>query len=76
VKEVDGTKVKNVQQKGENYRVNTATAIVLRPLYRSTCFNWHIQLRTGGFCWCKVLLPAALADGNWGCKTWSHSKEN
>jgi len=24
----------------------------------------HLQLRTGGFCWCKVLLPHALADGN------------
>jgi len=25
------------------------------------CISWlsqHVQLRTGGFCWCKVLLPA------------------
>jgi len=24
----------------------------------------YSQLRTGGFCWSKVLLPHALADGN------------
>jgi len=30
---------------------------ILWPLYRSTCISWHLQLRTGGFCWCKVLLP-------------------
>jgi len=34
------------------------------PLYSSTCVTWHLQLRTGGFCWCKVLLPAGLTDGN------------
>ena len=27
------------------------------PLHRSTCVSRHFQLRTGGFCWCKVLLP-------------------
>ena len=36
----------------------TTTTTVLRPLYRSTCVTWHHLLRTGGFCWCKVLLPA------------------
>ena len=36
----------------------TTTTIVLQPLYRSTCLSQHLQLRTGGFCWCKVLLPA------------------
>ena len=36
----------------------TTTTIVLRPLYRSTCAIRHLQLRTGGSCWCKVLLPA------------------
>ena len=36
----------------------TTTATVLRPLYRSTGCRRHLQLRTGGFCWCKVLLPA------------------
>jgi len=36
----------------------TTTTTVLRPLYRSTCFSRHLQLRTGRFCWCKVLLPA------------------
>jgi len=35
---------------------------VLRPLYRSTGISRHLQLRTGGFCWCKVLLP--------GCPCW------
>jgi len=25
--------------------------------YRSICVGRHLQLRTGGFCWCKVLLP-------------------
>ena len=41
------------------------TTTVLRPLYRSVCVSRHLQLRTGrGFCWCKVLLPRALADGN------------
>ena len=30
---------------------------VLWPFYRSTCVTRHRQLRTGGFCWCKVLLP-------------------
>ena len=40
------------------------TTIVLRPLYRSACISWHLQLRTGRFRWCKVLLPHALVDGN------------
>jgi len=31
-------------------------------LYRSTCVSGHLQLRTGGFCWCKS--QHALADGN------------
>ena len=35
----------------------TTTTTVLWPLYRSTCVSWHLQLRTGEFCWCKVLLP-------------------
>jgi len=32
------------------------------PLYRTTCISRHSQLRTGGFCWSKVLLPA--------CRCW------
>ena len=41
----------------------TTTTAVLRPLYSSACVNInintrHLQLRTGGFCWCKVSLPA------------------
>ena len=43
---------------------------VLRPLYRTTCIGRHRQLRTGGFCWSKVLLPACpcwwqLAHSYW-----------
>ena len=38
------------------------TTTVLQPLYRSTCVSQHLQLRTGGFCCCKVLLPA--------CRCW------
>jgi len=34
------------------------TTTVVWPLYRSTCVRRHLQLRTGGFCWCKVLLLA------------------
>jgi len=30
---------------------------VLWPLYRTTCVSRHPQLRTGGFCWSRVLLP-------------------
>jgi len=34
------------------------TTTILRPLYRSTSFRQHLQLKTGGFCQCKVLPPA------------------
>jgi len=37
---------------------NNTTTTVLRPLCRSVCVSQHLQLRTGGFCWCRVLLPA------------------
>jgi len=36
----------------------TTTTTILWPLYRSTCISQHLQLRTGGFCWCNVLLLA------------------
>jgi len=36
----------------------TTNTIFLRPLYMSACISQHLLLRTGGFCWCKVLLPA------------------
>ena len=36
---------------------NQPETIVSRPFYRSTCVSRQLQLRTGGFCWCKVLLP-------------------
>jgi len=37
----------------------TTTTTIPQPLctYRSTCVNRYLQLRTGGFCWCKILLP-------------------
>ena len=41
--------------------LSTATT-VLWPVYRSTCVSWHLQLRTGGFCSCKVFLPT--------CRCW------
>ena len=45
------------------------TNFVLWPLYRSTCVSQHLQLRTGGFCWCRVLLPKQnLAVLNWRCQ--------
>jgi len=37
---------------------------LLWQLYRSSCFSQHHQLRTGGFCWCRLLLPA--------CPCWQH----
>ena len=40
----------------------TTTATFLRPLYRSTGVSRHLQLRTAGFCWCKVLLAT--------CRCW------
>jgi len=42
---------------------STTTTAILWPLYRSICISWHLQLRTAGFCWCKVC-RYALADGN------------
>jgi len=36
----------------------------LYNLYRSTCVSRHLRLRTGGFSWCKVLLPACPCCGN------------
>ena len=50
--QIDGCSVSQL-----NSCTTTTTATVLQPLYRSTCVSWHLQLRTGGFRWCKVLLP-------------------
>ena len=33
---------------------NTCTTAMFPPLYRSTLVSRHLQLRTWGFCWCKV----------------------
>ena len=40
------------------------TTTITWQLYRSACVSRQLQLRTGGFCWCKVLLPACPCDGN------------
>ena len=42
------------------YTTTTITTI-LWPLYRSTYISRHLQLGTGGFCWCKVLHAHMLA---------------
>ena len=39
------------------FNTTVTDSTVLQPLYKSTCVNRHLQLRTGWFCWCKVLLP-------------------
>jgi len=36
---------------------NQTNCPFVRPLYRSSCVSRHLQVRTGGFCWCIVLLP-------------------
>jgi len=39
----------------------SATALpVIQALYRSTCYSQHPKLRTGEFCWCRVLPPASV----------------
>ena len=39
------------------YISTTTTTTILQPLYRTTCISQHLQLRTGRFCWSKVLMP-------------------
>ena len=43
-------------------------------LHRSTCISWHLQLITGGFCWCsftacmhllKATSTSGLGRGSW-----------
>jgi len=36
-----------------------AAAVLTVVVYRSTCISWHLQFRTGEFCWCKVFLLLA-----------------
>jgi len=44
-----------------NNHTGTTTAInVLWQLYKSTCVSWHLQLRTGRFCWRKVSVHMPL----------------
>ena len=49
--------MKEPNMNGQPYSVVSALPAILWPLYRSTCVSRHTQLRTGGFCWSKVLLP-------------------
>ena len=49
-----------ITQGDHKINVVTITTTVLRPIYRTTCVSQHLQLRTGGFCLCKVLLPTCL----------------
>jgi len=44
------------------------TTTVLRPLYRTTCVNWHHQLRTAGFCWSSFTahMPSLMATSAFG----------
>jgi len=48
-----------------------------RPLYRSTCVSRYLQLRSGGFCWCKVLLPLPRATSAFGLgrRRWSSPQQ-
>ena len=39
---------------------NIIRTIVLQPLCRSTCVSQHLQLRTGGFCWCFLSFTASM----------------
>jgi len=52
-KDFQGSKLANFK-----FKYFQGPTTVLRQLYRSTYISWHLQLRTGRFCWCKVLLPA------------------
>jgi len=49
---------------GNNLSIQTQTSTVLQQLYRLTCVSRQLQLRTGGFCWCKVYCPHAPAAGS------------
>ena len=54
----------------------TTIITVLRTLYMSTCVSRHLQLRTGGFRWCKVLptrMPLLMAPSAFGLarRRWS-----
>ena len=37
----------------------TTTITVSQPLHRSACVSPHFQLRTGGVCWCKLLMATS-----------------
>ena len=52
--------ITTIKQRNHLYRYlypfNNDNIHCLQPLYRSTYVSSHLQLRTGGFCWWKVLL--------------------
>jgi len=55
--------------------LHCTTTAVLWSLYRTACVSWQApELRTGGFCWSKILLPACpcwrqLVHSDWGGDT-------
>jgi len=58
-----------------DFSVTTTNTIILRPLYRTICVSRHSQLRTGGLCRSKVLLPTCpcwqqLAHSDYGDDVW------
>ena len=61
----------DVQVSGFITHATSTTTTVLQPLHRLTCISWHLQLWTGVFYWCKVLLPACTCwwqpvHSDWG----------
>ena len=56
------------------YNAATTTA-VLRPLYRSNCISWHLQLRTG--CSLTACMPWLTATSTFwlGGRHWSSSQQ-
>jgi len=48
--------VKLLHSTTTNKRETIHNTTILQPLYRTTCISLHLQLRTAGFCWSKVLL--------------------
>ena len=46
------------EQRQNWFQILLPPTTILRPLYRTTFLSQHPLLRNGGFCWCKVLLPA------------------
>ena len=57
------------------HSITEVQTVIFQPLYRSACVNHHLQWRTRGFYWSKVLLPACpcwwqLMHLDWGEDAW------